>query len=229
MASTLPDLGRGKLTARKLWGVSAIPHKIAENADDIIAGNVAALTVDANGNPVVKKYGASDNPIGIFFGHRCLYFYVPVKNLEVEITTTSGTITVQPYVKNGSVAVLDVLHNNNDKYDASHSDLDHGRIAYASAVLQNGKGKLLVSYLYRDPNESGFDSTLGTGMITVLRGRGEIATTIYDTSKSYVVGDKLYVNANGMLTSDSSGGNKEIGIITKAPTYQNPELVFEMK
>jgi len=224
----LPDLGRNVRTVRRLWGVQLISEKVDESAD-ITAGQVAKRILDSNGNIVYTVCDATSKPAGIFFGHKNTYFYVPVADEEVTFDEDTKNLD-HPNIKNGSVVVT-----SQDKSTTYTEDTDYtinytnGQITRTSTGSITSGATVLVSYRYKDPNESGLDQTLGVGKLSVAKGRGEMGTLVYDTSNVINLNDDLRCNANGLLSTDSSLSGTVVGVVTKPPTADDPELIFELK
>ena len=79
MAVLQNDLGMNGLvnSVRRLEGFYGNPgYRKVDPATSFIAGNVAKLAADGDGNPVLQIAGASSTGlIGIFYCHKTIYFY----------------------------------------------------------------------------------------------------------------------------------------------------------
>ena len=62
--------------------------------------------------------------------------------------------------------------------------------------------RTVVSYIYRIPNVPGDNTTIGSGRITLWFQRGIFETDQFDTRQRYVVNATLFVNAEGLLTTE---------------------------
>jgi len=87
-----------------------------------------------------------------------------------------------------------------------------------------------VSYSYIIPGKAGDDTTLASGKCTLWLQNGEYSTDVYEVASStgdllaYGVGDRLYVSAEGKLTSVA--GATVVGYVTKSPSAGNTYLNF---
>ncbi|MHA1303730.1 MAG: hypothetical protein ACTSPI_08515 [Candidatus Heimdallarchaeaceae archaeon] len=55
----------------------------------------------------------------------------------------------------------------------------------------------------------------------------EVVYQVYDVEQDYVPMQKIYVNAEGLLTNQDTGN--EVGILTKAPTANDPVMELIVK
>ncbi|MFA5153413.1 MAG: hypothetical protein WC554_12690, partial [Clostridia bacterium] len=106
--------------------------------------------------------------------------------------------------------------------------LTNGTITRTSTGDIGATDTIYVSYLYQDPNLVGIDQTLGSRKAATLEDAGEIASLVYDTGVSYTLMGNLYSNALGYITS-TNGGGSVVGICTKVPTAEDPEIHFKLK
>jgi len=224
----LPDLGRSVNTVRKIWGVSLVSEKVDDSAE-ITAGQVATRILDAQGNVVYSVCNATTVPAGIFFGHKTSYFYVPIVNENVTFDVDTKNLE-HAVIKSGSVKVTNsagtVVYAETTDYNINYTN---GQITRVSGGAIPTGATVLVTYKYRDPNESGVDQTLGSNKLTILKGVGEIGTLVYDTSKTINVNDNIRSNADGLLSTDTGLTGPVIGVVSKAPTADDPELIVELK
>ena len=58
--------------------------------------------------------------------------------------------------------------------------------------------------------------------VALIEDSGDVALTVYDTSANYILGDSVYSNDAGIITS--VGVSNPIGIITKPPTADDVSL-----
>jgi len=235
MAPLLPDIGRSGLinSVRRLSGLNNPGYREEDPTANFIAGMDAKLEADSSGNPVLKVAGASDtNLIGIFFCHKNVNFYQTIVDEEQTFGDSPNTSIVvyldHANLKSGSVKVTD---ENGSAYTETTDytvNLTNGVITRTTTGSIAADETVLISYMYEDPNLTGLDQTAGSGLAATLEDPGEIATLIYDTSKSYTLMGNLYANANGYLTS-TNGGGSVVGKVTKVPTADDPELRYKLQ
>jgi hypothetical protein len=72
------------------------------------------------------------------------------------------------------------------------------------------------------------DDVPGSGRMTLIQAYALIYTTVFDSSLDYVVGEKIYSDANGMITN-VAGGNPEIGSVHELPSTDDAFLGVELK
>ena len=226
MSTILPDLGRNGLvnSIRRLNGFNNPGYRSVDPSAEFIAGMVANLEADTNGNPVLTVANNTDTAIlGLFFWHKPLSFYRPIVGEAQTFSTAPNTSTIL-YLNHANVKANSVLITSGGLVVSSGWTLTgtNGYITKGST----GTGTWLITYLYEDPTLTGIDQTLGSGMAATLEDRGEAATLVYDTSVAYTLMGPLYVNASGYLTSAS--GSTAVGKVTKVPTADNPELCFKL-
>lgn len=229
--ATLPDLGTNGLvnSVRRLSGTENPGYRNVDSAASFIAGNVAILAADSDGNPYLQTANATDTAIiGIFYCHKTLSFYKPVKDESKTFGTSPNTAFIiyldHANVKSSSVRItksgVAIAESGNWALNTTN-----GTITRTSTGLLGATDTILITYLYQDANLVGIDQTLGSGKAATLEGRGELATLVYDTSCAYTLMGSLYSDANGYLTS-TNGGGSVVGKVTKCPTAEDPELHF---
>ncbi len=87
--------------------------------------------------------------------------------------------------------------------------------------------RIIVNYVYRIPNKSGDDTTLGSGKITVHYTRGIYATDQFDSKQTYPLNASLYVGLDGKLTSKQPTDNHPgIAMVTGPPSATAATLEF---
>lgn len=230
---TLPDIGRNGLvnSVRRLSGLTNPGYRKVGSSEAFIAGNVANLEADSDGNPVLTTANATDTAIiGIFYCHKTTNFYRP-------IIAESQTFGTSP--NTSSVIYLDHANIKASSYkvttpagvawtETTHYIMNttNGAITRTSTGI-GASDTVLVTYLYEDPDLTGVDQTVGSGCAATLEENGEIATLVYDPSKTYTLMGSLYSNATGYLTS-ANGGGSVVGKVTKLPTAEDPELHFKL-
>ena len=227
--STLPDLGMNGLvnSVRKLTGLNNPGFRDVDPAAEFVAGCVAKLGLDSNGNVVLQTAGAADTTalIGLFYCHKTISFYKPVVDEEQTFSVSPNTSTIL-YLNHANVKANSVYITSGGLNVASGWTLTgvNGYITKGST----GTGTWKISYLYQDPNLVGIDQTLGSGKAATIEDAGEVATLVYDTSVAYALNGNLYANAYGYITSYPGGGGSIVGRCTKVPTAADPELHFKL-
>lgn len=79
--------------------------------------------------------------------------------------------------------------------------------------------RVIVSYVYRIANIPGDNTTAGSGRITVWFQRGIFETDQYDTTQRYAINATLFVNADGLLTTQQLSANHPgVAMVTGPPT-----------
>ena len=226
MSTILPDLGRNGLvnSIRRLNGFNNPGYRSVGSAENFVAGMVANLEADTNGDPILTVANNTDVAIiGLFFCHKTTSFYRPIVD-EVQTFGTAPNTSTILYLNHANVKPSSVMATsgglvvNPSGYSVTTTN---GYITKTSP----GTGTWKITYLYEDANLSGIDQTLGSGMAATLEDRGEAATLVYDTSVAYTLMGNLYSNASGYLTNS---GTVIIGKVTKVPTADNPELHFKL-
>jgi len=232
--SELPGIGRNGLinSVRRLSGGTNPGYRKVSSSASFIAGQVAALGSDANGNPVLEVANAtSKKVVGIFFCHKTSVFYQPVV-CEAQTFGAGGNTAFVVYLnhanlKSGSIVVEDV---NGTDYTVTTDytvNTTNGTITRTSTGFIGATDTIYVTYMYQDMSLTGIDQTLGSGCAATIEDFGELATLVYDTSVAYSIMAKLYSDANGYLTT-TSGGGAVVGYVTKVPTVDDPELHFKL-
>lgn len=241
MTVLLPDIGRNGLvnSVRRLSGLNNPGYRPVDPSASFIAGMAAKLGTDSNGNPVLQVAGAADtNVIGIFYCHKTVSFYQPVVDEEQTFGTSPNTAWAvylnHANLKDLSVKITDEAGTTTyDITDDYLVNITNGVITRTSTGVGGtipALATIKITYLYEDPNLSGIDQTLGSGMAATLEDHGEVATLVYDTSKAYTLMGPLYSNASGYLTSYTAGSATVgvVGKVTKVPTAEDPELRFKL-
>ena len=223
MSDTLPSLGRkGLTTVRRISGIDNPGWNTVDPDAAIIAGMVAARTTDADGNNILTVCNASAIPVGIFYLHKNLNFYVPVIG---EAHTMASAVTLD----NANVTNVSVV---NASTGVAYTVITNFTVSAVNGIITNmnipNGTHVKVNYLYKDPNTSGVDQTVPTGLISILEGEGQIGTLIYDTSAVFAINDLLHCNADGYLSTASGLSGKVVGIVTQAPTANDQELIFKL-
>lgn len=242
MSVTLPGIGRNGLvnSVRKLSGSTNPGYRDVDSTAEFVAGMVAKLAADGDGNPVLQvadNTSSSGEVIGLFFCHKTTSFYRPIVDEVQTFGTAPNTSTVvyldHANLKGSAGTYLKVA-------DATGAEYNYGggndfTCSYTNGTITRSVGStsigasdpIYVSYYYEDPNLSGIDQTLGSGKAATLEDRGEVATLVYDTDVAYTLGGSIYINADGYPTS--ANGTAAIGKVTKVPTSADPELHFKLQ
>jgi len=231
---TLPDIGRNGLvnSVRRLSGLNNPGYRDVDSSADFIAGMVANLEADSNGNPVLTVGNATDTAlIGIFFCHKTTSFYRPITDEAQTFGTSPNSSTVvylsHANVKSSSYKVTDGDSTTYTETTDYTVNTTNGTVTRTSTGSIGSTDTIYVTYSYQDPDLTGIDQTLGSGMAATLEDAGEIATLVYDTSVAYTLMGSLYCNASGYLTS-TNGGGSVVGKVTKVPTSSDPELRYKL-
>ena len=241
MAPTLPDIGRNGLvnSVRRLSGLTNPGYRAVDSAASFIAGMVAVLGADANGNPVLKVAdNTSDGDvIGLFYCHKTVNFYRPIVAEEQTFGDSPNTAVIA-YLSNANIKADSIMVSSTGDMSALFTeDTDWEVGSLVNGYINNlGVGiaadqTVYVSYLYEDPNLTGIDQTLGSGLAATLEDHGEIATLVYDTSAPFALNGDVVINADGYLSYAGAAGavgSKVVGRVTKAPTSEDPELRFKL-
>ena len=244
MSVTLPDLGTNGLvnSVRKISGLTNPGYRAVDPSTEFIAGMVAKLTTDSNGNPMVTRAADTDksNIIGLFFSHKTTSFYRAVVAEAVTFAASPNTATVG-YLKHanllGSAGTYVMVSSTatvvaDYTYGASTNDFTlsytNGTITRHAAGKIAAASTVYVTYMYADPNLVGIDETLGSGLTATLEEHGEVATLVYDTTHAYTIMGPVYCNASGYITSYRTNTADELGRVTKVPTNESPELHFKL-
>ena len=236
MTVLLPDIGRNGLvnSVRRLSGLNNPGYRPVDPSVNFIAGMVAKLGTGSDGSTVLQVAGAADtNVIGIFYCHKTVSFYQTVVGEVQTFSTAPNTSTViylnHANIKTGSVMITSTGGTLVTSGDYTVTEVN-GYITRRVGGTIGATATVQVTYMYEDPNLSGIDQTLGSGMAATLEDHGEVATLVYDTSKAYTLMGPLYSNASGYLTSYTAGSATVgvVGKVTKVPTAEDPELRFKL-
>ena len=95
-------------------------------------------------------------------------------------------------------------------------------------LSKNGAAGTVQTDPHREDAPLGGTITKGPAVTGLsLRQSGEYQTSVFDTSATYAVGDKLVVKAGGILTKGAADATSYIGIVTKAVTkrYLNDKAI----
>ena len=231
--ATLPDLGMNGLvnSVRKITGTNNPGWRDVDPSATFIAGCVAKLGADVNGKPVLQTAAAADaGLIGLFYCHKTLSFYKPVFGESQTFGTAPNTASII-YLNNANIKVGSVYLSKAGFPVTSTGNWTlqdvNGTITRISGAI-GATDTVVVNYLYKDPNLVGIDQTLGSGKAATIEDAGEVATLVYDTAKPYALMGNLYANADGYITSVNGTGTL-VGLCTKVPTAEDPELHFKLK
>lgn len=231
MATLLTGIGRSGLrgSVRKLSGAEVPAWRKVDSDAEFIAGMVCKLGTDSSGNPQLEVIdGTDDNPIGIFYCHKTTSFYVPFTE-EATSPSSTGTINLShANIKSDSIRVENTSSGSAYTEDSDYSLNETNGILTMITIAEDTE--LTITYRYTDPNLSGVDQTLGSGKAAYVSDPCEIATIVYDTTRSYSIGDTLYATTDGLITNNNSGTTTAtIGTVTKAPTASDPELYVRLR
>jgi hypothetical protein len=237
MAGVLPGLGRNGIinSVRKLSGYDVPGWKEVDESAVFMAGQVATLVADSNGNPVLTTMSGTLKPIGIFFCHKAVSFYhvivnevvtvpaigadIPLKHAGLKANSYKALVCNSAGTSTGAAYTLTTNYTINDTNGLFHNV----NINVSSPVY------VALSYLYADATMAGIDQTLGSGKASYLSDPCEIATLVYDTASAtpYTLGAAVYSSTTGYITATSNG--TQIGTVTKIPTASDPELYVRIR
>lgn len=198
------------------------------------AGNIAGL-IEINGELFATvSDGVNIPPIGVIDDSRTKAFSGTVID-EIQLipaaTTTVNGVLVSTVDVMGSLNEVNIIES------SFTSNLD--------VVLNPKKGLVVVpagtpvnyqtpdfigfevkaSYRYTVSDYSGLDSTDGSGLISIHFNRGIFVTNMFDTLSNYYPGQGLYVNSDGLLTSQETG-SPVVAIALQPASALTNELMF---
>lgn len=111
------------------------------------------------------------------------------------------------------------------------SDSSGNTIMVANGTTMPVGYAIETTVAYSDPTRF-YDDYARGGMVSYVCGSGvEIEVwndgrgDVFDTTQSYKVNQKLYVNANGLISNQSNGD--AIGLVTKAPANSSDSLKLQ--
>lgn len=217
------NLALGRLGAqgmiKVLSGLITTAYRDVDKNATFTAGTVVKLAADANGNAVVTPVTAvGDSVIGIAFEDKATAFYVPVIDEVVTIASDKTINLANVLVDAASIRVAGKVITT----DYTITDATKGIL---TSVTGTAGQTVTVSYLYKDTNKAAMDQTIGSGKVSVIEGKGEISTLIYDTSTAYTLGGNVYFTAAGIPTAKA--GTTIIGTVTKVPTANDATLCIK--
>lgn len=238
--SVMPAVGRNGVVnlARKISGSVISGWRQVDPAASFTVGQIAKLAADSNGNPIVTPCTATsdDVPIGIFWSHKTVSFYVAVVDEAVTFTGSATTINLKHANLKGAagtyVKVTNTVGGTAYTYTTDYTiNYVNGQIIHPGSGSIGATATVYISYMYKDPNQSGIDTTLGAGKVALLEDKGEVATRLYDTSVKWALtgNDAIVVcNADGIVTTKTKISDAPvIGKVTKVPTASDVELCFK--
>ena len=87
--------------------------------------------------------------------------------------------------------------------------------------------RVVVSYIYRLANIPGDNTTIGSNRISLWYCRGIFETDQYDTRQVYVVNATLFVNSEGLLTTEQlTNSHPGVALCSGPPSGINNSLEF---
>lgn len=184
------------------------------------------------GNEIVCGVSDGTAPFGIIDDVNTSAFTAPVKD---EVVTVPVVAVSDGYQLVAAMDTKGELRFPNIVASSFVADIEgltlneiNGIITVAAGTPLNfdsdGDGILdsvrtIVSYVYRVPNVPGDNTTAGSGRITIWFQRGIFETDQYDTTQRYVVNATLFVNEDGLLTTEQpSSSHPGVAIVTGPPT-----------
>ena len=229
--SKMPLLGRNGLVnaVRKITDMPTTGWRKIDPSATFIAGQLAKLAM-IDGEPTVQTVsGTSDVPVGVYFTHNTVFFYIPVvdeAHTFGENSSAPTQIFLKPYVKTGYYIITNVAKNVTYAEGVDYTiNLTNGVVTYMGPTLTTGSA-VVVNYQYKDVNLSGISQTMGSGKACLLEEVGEIGTLVYDTKAVWSIGAAVKFDASGFFTT--AAGSATIGRVTGVPTSDNPELMIKI-
>lgn len=193
-------------------------------------GQIAQLKVI--GNEIVCGVSDGTAPFGIIDDANTSAFTSPVTDEVVIVPVVAISDGYQLVV---AVDTKEELDNSNIVRSSFVADIEgivlnevNGVITVSAGTVLNydsdGDGTLdsvrvVVSYIYRVANIPGDNTTAGSGRVTVWFQRGIFETDQFDTTQRYVVNATLFVNEDGVLTTQQPSSNHPgVAMVTGPPT-----------
>ena len=193
-------------------------------------GRIAQL--GAIGNNIVAGVSDGTAPIGVIDDIKTKAFTTPSIN-EVVIAPAVGERRDGQIVSIHDVKAL--LKNSNvtpSSFISDPVDVElipkNGVIIFPAGTPLNfsieGTGnfdaiRTVVNYTYQVPNIPGDDTTQASGHVTVWFQRMIFQTDQYETNQRYALGDNVFVQEEGLLTSRQvSAIHPGVGLVTGPPT-----------
>lgn len=206
---------------RVLSGVITTAYRDVDSNAEFTAGTVVKFSADSNGVAVVTPVTAkADAALGIAYQDKATAFYVPVVG-EVVTPNASfvGTLdfanidAASVLIAGGHVVTTDYTIN-----------ATNGLITGVSTAFK-ALTSYSISYRYKDIDKGAIDQTIGSGKVSVIEGKGEISTLIYDTAAAFTLGGSVYFTTAGIPTANGTAGTHTvIGTVSKVPSADNAEL-----
>lgn len=197
-------------------GVITTAYRDVDADAEFTAGTVVKIASDSKGNAIVTPVTATgDAALGIAYQDKATAFYIPVVSEVVTIAADKTISLANVYVDAASILVAGKVITT----DYLITDATKGIL---TSVTGTAGGKVTVSYRFKDINKASIDQTIGSGKISVIEGKGEISTLIYDTATAFTLGGNVYFTAAGIPTAKT--GTTVIGTVTKVPTADSAEL-----
>ena len=204
---------------RVLSGVITTAYRDVDSNAEFTAGTVVKFAADSNGVAVVTPVKAkTDAVLGIAYQDKATAFYIPVVEEVVTIDSSKKINLEHVYVDAASILVA----GKDLTTDYTITDATKGIL---TSVTGAAGDKVTVSYRYKDINKSAIDQTIGSGKVSVIEGKGEIRTLIYDTADAFTLGSNVYFTTDGIPTATGTAGTHTvIGTVSKVPSADNAEL-----
>jgi hypothetical protein len=219
---------RPYLADSNIWSAPSDPSSTFQ------AGNIAGL-IEINGELFVTvSDGDQIPPIGIIDDNRTTAFTGTVVD-EVIIVPAASQVVNNVLVS--TVDVMGPLQETNIIESSFSSTFDlilnpkKGTFVIpAGTPLNYDDGSVMgfevvVSYRYQIVDYPGDDSTSGSGKISIHFNRGIFVTDVFDVLSTYTPGCALYVNNEGMLTSQETK-SPVVAIALQPASALNSELMF---
>jgi len=213
-----------------VWSAPVDPSATFES------GMIAGLVEVAGELFVTVSDGVNIPPIGVIDDNKIRAFSGTVID---EVTLVPATTTVDPDGRLiSTVEVMGALDETNIVDSSFGSNLDlvlnpkKGVFTIPSGSLVNyddGEGfigfQVISSYRFKIVDFPGDDTVDGSGMISIHFNRGIFTTNMFDTLAVYEPGAPLFVNNEGLLTSQETG-SPNVAIALQPSSSISNELMF---
>lgn len=220
---------RPYLAATNIWSAPVDPSAVFE------AGQIAGL-IEINGELFVTvSDGDKIPPIGVIDDTKSSAFS-GVSPDEVVVVPAAGTqlpdgTLVSSVDVMGGLAETNIIESSFTSNFNLHLNPKKGTfIIPAGTPLNYDDGtiigfEVISTYRYKIVDFPGDDSTDGSGKISIHFNRGIFTTNIFDTLSTYYPGQPLFVNNEGLLTSQETK-SPVVAIALQPATALNTELMF---
>jgi hypothetical protein len=196
------------------------------------------------GQDIVVGLSDGTAPLGIIDDVRTSVFTQPV-NDEITLITApdASLISTDGYNFFNSVDFSTEFDNGNIVQSSFVTDYEGLILNSVNGILtlpagsqlnwdstgdgKNDSVKAVSSYVYQVPSLPGEDTTIGSNRVTIWFQRGIFATDQYDTLQKYPLSAVLFVNEEGLLTTQQLTSNHPgVAMVTGPPSSTCNTLEF---